>query len=272
MFEGKIIRIDASKDPIPKLKIETDISNHTGSLIIILGYSTKVFFADAQIANETTLKSSKIDDRGKDRLSNEILISPFIFGAIEKSRCNSDVQIRIVTDVEYIIPPHDNIPKIERIIIDDNLSQTQWIDFIANMGYNRYKIFEMPFPDMPQFPEFEDIMKTLESAQTLFYEGKNEEVVNKCRTVLERFRTILNDEKMKTKIDNKIDERCIGEEGRDPKSKRIHEIFTKVYNFHNVGPHYPYFVAREDAELSLVMCMSLLRYYYVQLDKLTSGD
>ena len=101
---------------------------------------------------------------------------------------------------------------------------------------------------------------------------KNEEVVSKCRTVLEQFRDILKDEEKKAKIDAKIDERCIGEHGRDPKSKRIHEIFNKVYNFHNVGPHYPYFVAREDAEMSLVLCMSLLRYYGIQLDKLTRDE
>ena len=74
------------------------------------------------------------------------------------------------------------------------------------------------------------------------------------------------------KIDAKIDDKCLGEEGRDPKSKRIYSIFTKVYYFHNVGPHYPYHVSRTDAEMSLVMCMSLLRYYGVQLDKLTQDD
>jgi hypothetical protein len=140
------------------------------------------------------------------------------------------------------------------------------------MGYTKHKIFEIPYPDTPQLPEFENIMKALEAAQGLLYEGKNEEVVSKCRTVLEQFRSILRDEEKKAKIDAKIDERCLGEQGNDSKSKRIHSIFTKVYNFHNIGPHYPYHVSREDAEMSLVMCMSLLRYYGVQLDKLTRDE
>lgn len=275
MFEATIKPVEARNSPIPEIEIGFSIKNTEDRHILLIGYALDFKINGVEVGNVADYVSYQLYPKNQIQFNQKFNVSPHAFAAIERARKSGDVQLSsnikvLYHDTEIEQNPNYPNPRSYRLSTASfKMSQKEWIQFISEMGYVKYKIFEIPYSDTPQLPEFENIMNSLEAAQILFYEGKNEEVVSKCRTMLEQFRVILKDEEKKAKIDGKIDERGLGEQGRDSKSKRIHDIFTKVYNFHNVGPHYPYHVSREDAEMSLVMCMSLLRYYGVQLDKLT---
>lgn len=269
MFEATIRPVQARSSTIPEIEITFDIKNTENKDIILIGYALDVSLGGVTIGNVSDYIAYNISARGRTRFNQTFAIPPYVFNAIEKSRRNGDLHLSANMKALYIDPDFPNPLADQLSTASHKFSQSEWIKIISDLGYTKYKIFEIPYPDTPQLPEFEKIVKELEEAQTLFYEGKNDLVVSKCRIVLEQLRAILRDKEKRAKIDAKIDEQCIGEEGRDPKSKRVNDIFTKAYNFHNVGPHYHYFVAREDAEMSLILCMTLLRYYGVQLDKVT---
>jgi hypothetical protein len=58
----------------------------------------------------------------------------------------------------------------------------------------------------------------------------------------------------------------------EKKSYKIEAIRASLWKYLHVGAHDGYNVTREDAEFALVLYMSVLRYYGVQMDKVTREE
>ena len=65
---------------------------------------------------------------------------------------------------------------------------------------------------------------------------------------------------------------CGGRLGEPPKSERIEHIRQKIWKLLHIGPHEGYSVSREDAEYIYWLCLSTIRYYAVQFNKLSSSE
>ena len=279
MFEAIITPVQARNNPIPEIEIRFDIKNTEERNIFLLGYSLDFNISGVTVGKVADYISYPIYAKSQITFNQIFSIPPHIFAAVEKSRKSGDVQLTsnikaLYLDTKINEPAKYQNPPLSYTLstAHHKLSQKEWIQFISNLGYTKYKIFEIPYPDIPQLPEIKNIMQELEEAQSLFYEGRNNEVVSKCRLLLEELQPIVSsnnskNSEMRSEIANIVNIGCFADEDKGSKSEKIENIRRAVWMFHHIGPHYKYTVTRADAELALVLCMSLLRYYGVQLDE-----
>lgn len=279
MFEAIITPVKARNNPIPEIEIRFDIKNTEEQNIFLLGYSLDFNINGVTIGKVSDYISHQIRAKGQTSFNQKFSIPPHVFAAVERSRKSGDVQIysnikALYFDSEIDKPAkYQNLPRSDQLSTTQHkLSQKEWIKIISDLGYTKYKIFEIPYPDIPQLPEIKNIMQKLEEAQNLLYEGRNNEVVTTCRLLLEELQPIVSsnnskNSEMKSEIANIVNTGCFADEGKGSKSEKIENIRRAVWMFHHIGPHYKYAVTRADAELALVLSMSLLRYYGVQLDE-----
>jgi hypothetical protein len=121
---------------------------------------------------------------------------------------------------------------------------------ISKLGYSNYAIFEIKYPKQPSIQNLNDAVKRLEEAEKLFNEGKNEEVVTKCRKsfeILNQLVTIQTSSgtSMTPQLSSRIDMGSGGKQGEPPKSERIEHIRQKIWKLLHIGPHEGYLVSRE---------------------------
>ena len=279
MFEAIIRPVQARNNPIPEIEISFDIKNTEERNILLLGYALDFNISGVTVGKVADYISYQISAKSQISFNQKFSIPPHIFAAVERSRKSGDVQLysnikALYFDSEIDKPTqYQNLPRSSTLSTTQHkLSQKEWIKIISDLGYTKHKIFEIPYPDIPQLPEIKNIMQKLEEAQNLFYEGRNNEVVTTCRLLLEELQPIVSSNngknyEMRSEIANIVNTGCFADEGQDPKSVKIENIRSAIWKFHHIGPHYKYAVTRADAELALVLCMSLLRYYGVQLDE-----
>ncbi|WP_340820259.1 hypothetical protein [Methanolobus sp. WCC4] len=281
MFEVKIQHIDAEKRAIPVLKIQLHLKNPELYPIELLGYKINLRFAGVVVGSTSSYSSIRIDNHGSHYFNEDIQITPYIFEIIDQSRKNGDVHISGSLNCLYLnlsIDKANQTPQVfDRQFDSYKLSQLDWINLATKMGYTRYKIFEMIWPDIPQLDELNNIIRGLDEAQTLFYEGKNNEVVSKCRLVLEELMPIVTGKNSSNKIEMKkemadiVDYGSFHKDGESSKSEKIEDLRQKIWRYHHIGPHCGYPVTRADAELSIMLCLSMVRYYSVQINKLNES-
>lgn len=287
MFRGKIRQINAYNRTIPCIEFGMNIENDEGYNIKILGYSMKLSFAGVPVGDISEFPDIDVPNRSYSLITQEISINPHVFEAIEKARKSGDVSVNSEIRILYRNTSVKESDSIVGYIPCDQykLSQSDWIRLASDMGYTKYKIFEMLYPDIPQLPEFENGIRDLEEAQTLFFEGKNDLAVSKCRSVFEHLNERLAEfptSPKKHKMDSKIAE--VVDAGPHPpakltsnnaiednlKSQKIENIRFTLWRLLHIGPHCGYSVTREDAELVLMLCFSMVRYYSVQLNELAN--
>ena len=284
MFEAIIRPVTARSSPIPEIEISFGIKNTEERNIILIGYALDFNISGVTVGNVADYDSYQIYAKNRITFNQKFSIPPHIFAAVEGSRKSGDVHLSSNIKTLYFDTDIDETTKYQNPLrsyslstASHKLSQKEWIQFISDLGYTKHKIFEIPYPDIPQLPEIKNIMQELEEAQSLFYEGRNNEVVSRCRLLLEELQPIVSSKngknyEMRSEIANIVNTGCFADEGEASKSEKIEHIRQAVWKFHHIGPHYKYAVTRADAEIALVLCMSLLRYYGVQLDKLTRDE
>lgn len=279
MFEAKIVQINAEKKTIPILTIQVHIKNSNNYPIQILGYKLDVRFAGITVGTAFNYYSIPMDNGGNHYFNEEIQVTPYLFEAIDKARRGGDIHADGYVNFLYLNESDQakRIPIVCNSHFDSyKLSQMDWINLASKLGYTRYKLFEMLWPDIPQLPELNNIVQELQDAQILFYEGKNNEVVSKCRLLLEELAPIVASKTPNTKFKMNDGIAHIVDSGsflddKEAKSDKIESLRQSIWNYHHIGPHYKYAVTREDAELSIMLCLSIVRYYSVQLNKLAES-
>ena len=282
-MRGIIRELKATGAIIPKINIEVELTNDRDELIQILGYSMKLSVCNVPIGNISKFNTMYLDPRRSDKIREDFIVNPYIFKMIENQRNGEDVPVSIQIQGLSIDSNSNEAKSLTSSNFRDyyvnfdhsfKLSQRDWIAMVSDMGYANYKIFEITYNTLPDISDFERILGRLEEAQTLFHEGKNEEVVTACRQAFEALRkliTINNKfEEMNPELANIIDKGSIEED--DLKSKKIMESTGKILRLLHTGPHDSYCVTREEAEYLLLLSISTVRYYATQFNKFDSSS
>ena len=278
-MRGTIRELKATGTIIPKINIEVELTNDRDELVQILGYSMKLFLCNVPVGDVSKFNMMHLELQRTEKIQEDFIINPYIFQIIENQRNGGDVPVDIqinglsITDSKSAEMKSLTSGNFRDYYVNFNhsfkLSQRDWIAMVSDMGYANYKIFEITYNTLPDISDFERILGRLEEAQTLFHEGKNEEVVTACRQAFEALRkliTINNKfEEMNPELANIIDKGSIEED--DLKSKKIMESTGKILRLLHTGPHDSYCVTREEAEYLLLLSISTVRYYATQFNK-----
>ena len=147
------------------------------------------------------------------------------------------------------------------------IPQSTWIETLERLDYGKFKIIEMVIPTTPSFSGLQDSIQRLQEAQQLLNKGENEEVITKCRKAFESLRPLIT--ASSPQLATQIDLGSKGKPGDPDKSKRIEDIQQKIWKLLHIGPHEGYMVTRQDAELIIFLCMSMIRFYSVQFKKMS---
>lgn len=274
--------ITATGRTIPQLRVQIRIENDEQDTIKIMGYSIKIYLSNLVIGDISNFDNIFLDPRGNHKFDEEFQITPYLFNSIEKERKFGDVpvdarvrclSIKKVPSKNEFEPLSLNMEYIN--ISQIKLSQSDWAKLVSDMGYINYQIFEIPFSEVPNISDFETIMERLAEAQNHFNQGRNEEVVTSCRKAFESLKPLVAEKnsnklvmipKLATKIDSVCKENC-----QNKKSELVEDLRQKIWPLLHTGPHEGYNVTREDAEYILLLTLSTIRYYSMQLRKLSEN-
>jgi len=182
---------------------------------------------------------------------------------IVEDKRNKDVLFNVVIIGKYLAI-HGGAPSV---IQDDfgvfqlsfnwKLSQDEWLKLLSSLGYSEKWIIEL---DRPKLEGFHEVLEYINKAEEALYNKSDpQSVLRELREAKESFRSFF--EKYKDMIFSKIDEGSIGEQDQKNKSERVYEIYDKVSNFLNIGPHSnKYKVTYDDALLGYREFISILSY------------
>ena len=274
--------ITATGRTIPMLRVQIMIENNEHKTIKIMGYSIKISLSNLLIGDISNFENIFLGPNENHSFNEEFQITPYLFNSIEKERKFGDVPVDARVKILIIKkePPNNEFNPLsinaDYINVQPiKLSQSDWAKIILDMGYINYKIFEIPFSEVPNIADFEKIMERLAEAQNHFNQGRNEEVVTSCRKAFESLNPLVavkisNQFEMIPKLAIKIDSAC-KENCQNKKSELIENLRQKIWQLLHTGPHEGYNVTREDAEYILLLALSSVRYYSTQLSKLSEN-
>lgn len=136
-------------------------------------------------------------------------------------------------------------------------SQAKWIKFLSDIGYSEKWIIEI---DRPKLEGFREVTEHIAKAQEALYNKREpEDVIRDLRAARDSFKTYY--EARKEKINELVDKGSLGQEGKDPKSRRIDGIYDSIATFLNIGPHNDkYKVTYADAQLAFREFVAMLSY------------
>lgn len=144
-------------------------------------------------------------------------------------------------------------------------SAKKWTTFLSEMGYNEKWIIEL---DRPKLEGYNEIMEHIRKAQDALYNKREpEDVLRDLRAARDSFKVFY--ESRRGKIEEQIDKGSLGEEDQKSKSERVKEMYEKISNFLNLGPHNDkYEVTYLDAQLAFREFISILAYISSVLSKI----
>ena len=144
-------------------------------------------------------------------------------------------------------------------------SAKKWTTFLSEMGYNEKWIIEL---DRPKLEGYNEIMEHIRKAQDALYNKREpEDVLRDLRAARDSFKVFY--ESRIGKIEEQIDKGSLGEERQKSKSERVKEMYEKISNFLNLGPHNDkYEVTYFYAQLAFREFISILAYISSVLSKI----
>lgn len=281
-MRGTIQNINASSITIPKIHFELRIDNTGQEKIKTLGYSMEISLSGLSIGNIFKIYNDVFDSRGSHEFTEEFIIDPYLFNAIEKNRNGGDVTVDVRFEFMVVKENIETGNKIGLLryyfnnqyvsINQTKLSQKDWAKMASDMGYLNYGIFEISYSSEVFKEDFSDIMTRLEKAQKMFSQGEYEETLTQCRMAFEALAPLVskktNNYEMIPALAHEVNMGC-KEEVNELKSNKIESLRQKIRNSLHIGPHEGYRVTREDAEYLLTMCISTVRYYAILFNKIS---
>lgn len=260
-------------------KVDFYVKNDEGIELYKIGYVVKFYLLGIPIGDKFEIMPGTLGRGQSDKIEETLVIDPHLFSLIEKRRNRGDIDLRIDVTLLHLRPKQgvDPVTFVTELHstsgrqINYTISERRWIDLISKMGYMNYAIFEIQYPKVPSIPGFEDIMNRLKEAEQLIYEGKNEDVVTRCRKAVETLNPLVTiDVKngpMVPTLANNVDNGCKGQQNKPNKSQRVESVRQNIWTLLHIGPHEGYTVTREDAEYIYWMTLSTVRYYAIQFNK-----
>jgi hypothetical protein len=209
-------------------------------------------------------------------------IDPYMLHLIEEARAGRDLNYNVSATILTV--PQDGSTALTSGNVhafgaglqrpSSKISQSDWAGIVKAMGFGDRAVMEIPFGQPPTSAEVQVAANRLQEAQALFFEGKIDEVVGKCRKALEALNPAVSAKgsgpgpvswTASGPVGQRIDKGSPGQTGRPSKSQRIEGMTASLWEFLHIGPHENYQVFREDAELALWLTSQIVRYYALAL-------
>lgn len=145
------------------------------------------------------------------------------------------------------------------------IPQSKWVEILERLGYRKFKVMEIPIPEIPSEETLNRAMEFFEEANKKFSEGKNYDVLGDCRnTINELLKVIkMHESDLKTLLGDTLFERA-------------KNCMDKFKLFLDLGEHKEIPVDkvrkidREEAELALYFSLTLLKYFSEKIAELRS--
>lgn len=179
-----------------------------------------------------------------------------------EGRRENDIEIFLNPSYSYIATPMNSVQPIgalryASLPFNWKLSEREWHNLLANLGYGEKWIIEV---DRPKIEGFHEVIDHLNKAQDALYNRHEpEDVIRDLRAARDAFKVYF--EEKRELIFSSIDKGSPKENSDDPKSKKVEEMYKKISNFLNIGPHNDkYKVSYADAQLAFRQFVSILAY------------
>ena len=255
--------------PVPGLRIQgyyrgrTDESTNSRDppKYIASGISMNVSIGSVSIpfvTNESGFRyGSLVRDLFDHDLKCLIHLPRYLLDAIEKQR-EHDLKISVTVELRYFVPgeaPNEMLQMIQGSMKLD-VSQKQWLDALAQMGYAGGWVLEVERPDVEGWPK---AVEFLERAAERIASGDPQEALHLCRVAWDVVEPLL--EAYKIDINAEIDRGSKEEEREPSKSMRIETLRKDTKKWTHTGAHpESYFASMDDAQLAYRLTASLMSY------------
>ncbi len=213
---------------------------------------------------ENTRKNNDIQSISNLRL----LLSPQQVELIEEIRKGNDFEIKSKIYCEFDCTYFDERPNnysSGQVEISRNINQSEWISVLENMGYGKYLLLEIPFPEMVNSNIPQNILNEITSAQEHFFKGHYEVTITKSRLSLELLSNLLGDSNLISKSFGLFKESKNERESMS-KEERFYVIRKAILHYSHLSVH-----SEEDGNVAnfnrveaqqiLSMTISILTYF-----------
>lgn len=190
---------------------------------------------------------------------------------IEEQRKGGDVWLVIDCHVLYLrMKPvrvlheafrHERVQIAQPATGGNNLKvpQSEWLKMLQEMGYERFRILEIPIPEPPTGTVIKAALRHIEAARKSFDEGDYDDVLVDCRKALEVIKKAIS--KNEIKLDAVLD-------SSESKTEKVKRLQAGLRDFLSLGPHeLGAKIDRRDAEMALHFTISYVRYLTKKLTK-----
>jgi len=144
-----------------------------------------------------------------------------------------------------------------------NINQGTWVEILAQLGYARYMLLEIPIQDMNTHPELAEAAEHLSSAQKAMMNGNFKETLSTCRQALEEIHNAMGDKPLKAKgwkelLDNT---QVLPKEDRVRLIRRALWILTSAAH-HSDDTTAKFEWTREDAKSTIIILATMLQWLF----------
>lgn len=268
-IEPNPVPIVGLRGPIPAVRIQgysrgqvvAAVGQREPSNYSVIGVSANVSIGGVSvpfaIVESTFYYGNPVANGLNQAFSCLIQLPPYLLDAIERERVH-DVQISVSVELRH----HSNDGAPDRMFqssqgyMQINVSQKQWLDALAAMGYSGGWVIEV---ERPETEGWDQVVHFLEKAAERITARDPEGAVAQCRAAWNRLDPLID--AMWGEVATEVDRGSAHEEGFPPKSERVKKMRDTVRSWSNTGAHpESYAASMDDALLAYRQTASLVSF------------
>ena len=268
-IESNAVPIVGRADPIPCLRIQCwargrtdELANPAGRLkFVASGLSANVSIGGVLIPSATVEATFRygiaVGNILNQALTCQVQLPRYLLDAIERVRVH-DVQISLSVELRYhaVGGAPDQVLQTVQGHMQVNVSQKQWLDALAAMGYSGGWVIEVERPQVEGWPA---VVGFLDKAAERIASRQPEEAIAQCRAAWGALGPLVDHEQ--TSIAAEVDRGSTPEEGEPTKSERIQNLRKMTLKWAHTGAHPEYYAASmDDALLAYRMTVAMVGY------------
>ncbi|HOX57886.1 MAG TPA: hypothetical protein PLC99_13445 [Verrucomicrobiota bacterium] len=142
-----------------------------------------------------------------------------------------------------------------------NINQGTWVEILAQLGYAKYMLLEVPLPEKNTHPELAQAAEHLSSAQKAMMNGNYKDSMSACREVLEQLHKAMGDTELVAKEWKELLDktRVLLKEDRIRLVRRALYILTSAAH-HSDDTTAKFEWTREDARSTITILATMLQW------------
>lgn len=187
----------------------------------------------------------------------QVRLPRYLIEAIESTRTH-DVPISVSVELRYFLtgaPPHETL-RASFAHLPLKISQKDWLDALAAMGYQGAWIFEVERPSIEGWPK---VVEFLDRSSERIAARDPEGAIAQCRAAWRALKPLIDH--LREGIAKEVDRGSTQESGYPLKSVRIENLQNAVLNWTHTGDHPENYAATmDDALLAYRLTASLLSF------------